>query len=78
MSHQSNDTTDRWVSEWIANVASGSATMSQRKLSSILAHGGIEAACAAAKPAAVHLALVTDDRGDELVIASVHPIRVLC
>ena len=68
----------RWMESWIESVASGEATMSQRKRTSIDAHGGIEAAVAAARSEGVHLVQLTDDKGDILVAASREPIETLC
>jgi len=59
-----------WIKDWIESVASGQATMSQRKRSSIDAHGGLEIAIAAAQARGVHLVQLTDDKGAILVAAS--------
>lgn len=67
-----------WIEKWIGAVADGSATMSQRRLSSIERNGGTAAAIAAAKASGVHLAKLTDDKGNVLVAASLHPIEPLC
>lgn len=67
-----------WISEWIDTVANGSATMSQRRLSSVERNGGTAAAVAAAKERGVHLAKFTDDEGNVLVAASRHPFEPLC
>ena len=67
-----------WIGRWIDAVADGSATMSQRRLSSVDRHGGTEAAIAAAKARGVHLAKLTDDQGHILVAASLHPFEPLC
>ena len=73
------ETEDAWTTAWLAPVADGQATMSQRTLARIAARpGGVEAVCAAAQTLGVHLAVFVDDRGVELVAASRHPIRVLC
>ena len=53
--------------------------MSQRKLTSIEKHGGgLDAVRAVARDKGVHLVLLTDDKGNELVAASVHPFKVVC
>jgi hypothetical protein len=78
MTADKRDATGGWAEAWLLRVADGSLTMSQRKLSSVEAHGGVEAACAAATRRGVHLAIIIDDEGRELVVASIHPIRVLC
>ena len=69
---------DDWATAWLTAVANGTLTMSQRTLSSVIAHGGVEHAIAVAQSLGVHLATVADDRGAELVIASVHSLHVLC
>jgi hypothetical protein len=67
------------VHHWLDAVARGEQTMSQRQLARLeLVAGGLEAVRAAAVARNVHLAIVVDDRGVELVAASRHPIRVLC
>ena len=71
--------TSDWVAAWLAAVADGTLTMSQRSLASVEARGGgLDAVVAAVRARGVHLAVVVDDQGRELVAASVHPIRVLC
>ena len=73
------DQSDRsWIGKWIDAVADGSATMSQRRLSSVERNGGTAAAIAAAKERGVHLAKLTDDKGNILVAASLHPFEPLC
>ncbi len=70
---------DSWATQWLSAVADGTLTMSQRKLSSIEARGGgLDAVVAVARERGVHLALLIDDKGQELVAASTHPIKVLC
>lgn len=78
MTATEKSTTDEWAKRWLNSVADGTLTMSQRKLSSVSEHGGLERVSEVARSVGVHLAIVTDDHGDELVIASVHPIQVLC
>ena len=69
----------RWTAEWLDAVAAGESTMSQRKLSSIEKRGGgLEVVKAAAKEKGVHLLLLEDDKGDELVAASTKPFKVVC
>ena len=73
------DNPSLWAANWLSLVVDGTLTMSQRKLSSIETRGGgLEAVTAAARARGVHLAVLVDDRGQELVTASTHPIRVLC
>lgn len=68
-----------WATEWLDSVADGSNTMSQRKLSSVEERGGgLEAVKAAAEQKGVHLLLVEDDMGNELIAASTKPFTVLC
>ncbi len=52
--------------------------MSQRKFSSVQKRGGIEAVKVIAEQKGVHLLLVEDDKGSELVAASTKPFRVVC
>lgn len=69
----------QWTEEWLGAVANGSLTMSQRKLSSVEARGGgLDAVKTAAQQKGVHLLLIEDDKGDELVAASVKPFQVVC
>lgn len=69
----------QWATEWLDRVADGSNTMSQRKLSSVKkSGGGIDAVKAVAEEKGVHLLLIEDDIGNELVAASTKPFRVLC
>ena len=65
-----------WFARWMAS-ACRTGTMSQCKRTAIDAHGGLERAVEAARAEGVHLVLLTDDHGDELVAASLHPFRVL-
>ena len=68
-----------WANEWLEGIANGSNTMSQRKLTSIEARGGgLDAVKVIAQEKGVHLLLVVDDKGDELVAASPHPFKVIC
>ncbi|MDQ2890557.1 MAG: hypothetical protein M3R65_08385 [Gemmatimonadota bacterium] len=78
MTADERDAQVAWAQAWLAQVADGSLTMSQRKLSSLEAHGGVDVARKVAERLGVHLAVLIDDRGEELVAASAHPIRVIC
>ena len=70
---------EAWFAKWLDAVAAGSATMSQRARTSIDAHGGIEAAVAAAQARGVHLVQLTDDdKGKVLVAANREPFETLC
>ena len=73
-----DDKNAEWIGGWIDAVASGKATMSQRKRSSIDAHGGLAAVVNAARARGVHLVQLTDDKGDLLVAASREPFEPLC
>ena len=73
------DPAAEWATAWLDSVVDGTYTMSQRKLTSIQQHGGgIEAVQAIAQQKGVHLLLLEDDKGDELVAASVKPFKVVC
>ncbi len=69
---------EAWAAKWIQSVADSSNTMSQRKLTSIQKHGGLETVKALAEQNGVHLLLVRDEDGSDLVAASPHPFTVLC
>lgn len=64
--------------EWVNAVASGSATMSQRNIRWVEAHGGMDKLVEAAKQRGVHLVRLTDDKGNELLAASQKPFQTLC
>ncbi len=68
----------QWIAKWIDAVSAGRATMSQRRLSSIEAHGGLEAVISAARSQGVHLVQLTDDQGHVLVAASRERFETLC
>ena len=75
----STDQTTQWATEWLDAVAKGANTMSQRKLTSIeLRGGGLDAVKAIAEQKGIHLLLVEDEHGNELIAASVKPFRVIC
>lgn len=63
---------------WLDAVAEGYAAVSQRAVSAIDRHGGIDAAILAARSRNVHLAELVDDSGRRLIAASRQPIRALC
>jgi len=69
---------ETWADDWLSAVADGTMTMSQRKLTTVEARGGLDAVAAVARRHGVHLAVLVDDHGNELVAASRHPIRVIC
>ena len=64
--------------DWVSSVANGSATMSQRNLKWVEAHGGLERLVDTARSRGVHLVQLTDDKGQELLTASRLPFRTLC
>ena len=79
MKPEPTEETARWTAAWLDAVADGTSTMSQRKLTSIEKNGGgLESIKAAAKQKGVHLLLLEDDKGDELVAASLKPFKVVC
>ena len=79
MATSPSDEFHAWTSAWLDAVADGSLTMSQRKLASVNARGGgVDAVKRVAEAKGVHLVVLVDDHGEELVAASRHPIRVIC
>jgi hypothetical protein len=52
--------------------------MSQRSLLSIEKLGGLEAVRKRAKEKSIHLLLLTDDTGKQLIAASKPPFKVIC
>ena len=74
-----HDQADRdWATEWLSSVANGSATMSQRKLTTVEKHGGLNVVKTVAQELGVHVVQLEDDKGDQLLAASVHPFKVIC
>ena len=66
-----------WLDKWM-RAASRDGAMSQRKASAIKAKGGgMAAAAAAAHAAGIHLVLLTDDQGVEIVAASRRPFKII-
>ena len=51
--------------------------MSQRKMSSVEKHGGINTLKREAKRRGVHLVRLEDDKGNDLIAASLKPFKVL-
>jgi len=69
----------KWTMRWLDSVAAGASTMSQRKLASIETRGvGLAAVKKLARARGVHLLLLNDDKGDDLVAASTKPFKVVC
>lgn len=64
--------------ESLDSVADGTFTMSQRKLSTIEKWGGIKGIKKLAEKRNVHLLQVEDDKGIELIAASVKPFKITC
>ena len=70
---------ETWANGWLDAVAAGSSTMSQRRLTTVEQRGGgLAAVRAIAKGKGVHLLLLEDDKGVELVAASTRPFKVVC
>ncbi len=70
---------ETWATRWLDSVASGVSTMSQRKLESLMTKGGgINSVLKIARKRGVHLVVLTDDKGDQLVAASRQPFKILC
>lgn len=70
---------EAWTERWLNSVADGSNTMSQRKLSVVESKGGgIKAVTKAAQAKGIHLLLIEDDKGNQLVAASTKPFKVIC
>lgn len=78
MSETQAETELQWATAWLDAVAAGANTMSQRKLSSIEKHGGLQAIKRLAEERSVHLLLLEDDQGNELIAASTNPFKVIC
>ena len=79
MDNPNPETAQQWAEDWLNAVADGTLAMSQRTLSSVEKRGGgLEAVKAAAQEKGVHLLLLEDDNGSELVAASVKPFAVVC
>ena len=68
-----------WTSAWLDSVVLEKNSMTQRKLTSIDARGGgLDALRTAAEERGVHLLLVEDENGEQIVAASAKPFIVLC
>jgi hypothetical protein len=79
MNHSYTTEQEQWVAAWLNTVQAGLNTMSQRKLTSIEKHaGGVELVKTIAQQMGVHLLLVEDDQGNEVVAASMKPFKVIC
>lgn len=69
---------DTAFQDWTDAVAAGAATMSQRNLKWVEAHGGIHRLVEVATGRGIHLISLTDDKGKRLVAASREPFQTLC
>ena len=69
---------EHWVEDWLRSVVDRSSTMSQRKVTSIGKHVSLKTVKRIAKRMGIHLLLIEDDEGNELVAASTKPFKVLC
>lgn len=76
---QSKTSPEEWMQQWLRSVVNGESTMSQRKTSSIEKRKiNLETLAAEAKKQNVHLLLLKDDKGEELIAASMNEFTVLC
>lgn len=76
---ETKTSSEEWMQRWIQSVVSGESTMSQRKMSSIAKRDiNIKILIAEAKKQHVHLLLLKDDKGEELIAASKDEFTVLC
>lgn len=74
-----NSVESKWAEDWLNSVADGSIKMSQRTLASVQKRvGSLETIKALAERKKVHLLLVKDDKGTELIAASVERFNVVC
>jgi hypothetical protein len=70
---------EQWVIAWLQTVEAGLNTMSQRRLTSIEKHAGsLDLVRTVAQRMGVHLLLVEDEEGNEIVAASMKPFKVIC
>ena len=70
--------TDEWTSAWLGSVAIEANGRSQRRRSSVERFGGgLRVVRSLAKAKGVHLVLLTDDEGVELLAASKHPFKII-
>jgi hypothetical protein len=67
-----------WAEGWLDQVANGTLTMSQRTLASVEKNGGMNVVKRLARTRGVHLVLLTDDKGKQLIAASTKPFKVVC
>ena len=70
---------EEWAEKWLRTVVSGENSMSQRKLTSIEKYGGsLSVIEKVARQMDVHLLLVEDEEGTQVVAASAKPFKVIC
>ena len=68
-----------WAMEWLTGVADGSKGMSQRKLKLIVKRGGgLTTVKAVAQTVGVHLLLLENEQGVQIVAASKKPFKIIC
>lgn len=68
-----------WAMEWLTGVADGSKRTSQRKLMLIERRGGgLKTVKAVAQALGVHLLLLENEDGVELIAASKKPFKIIC
>ena len=78
MNASESESTIQWATESLSTFSGGLNTMSQRKLSSIEKHeGGLDSVKTIAEKLGVHLLLVEFDEGNEVVVATKKPFRVI-
>ena len=73
MSHQ-----EQWVEDWLKAVVRGASTMRQRRVASIEKHASIITLKRIAKKMGIHLLLVEDEEGNQVVAASTKPFKIIC
>lgn len=68
-----------WTAAWLDSVVQDKNSMTQRKLTSVDRLGdGLDALRVAAQERGVHLLLVENEHGEQIVAASAKPFTVLC
>lgn len=71
--------TESYIEQWLQSIADNTYTMSQRKLSSLKKKGiDMDDLVQKAKACKLHLLLLKDDTGEDLVAASKDEFIVLC
>ena len=68
-----------WLEKWMESVRVGGGTMSQRSLSNLERKGASLAALRKiARSRGIHILLIEDEQGRQLLAASVRPFKVIC